>query len=89
MDLHFYISQKKKYEKFKTSLDEGIAPPVHGNFVAICKKRNREEKKCDNENVINNKKINKNSCEVNLFKDSLFDNNGKIILRHLNLIHIK
>ena len=83
------IKNKINYDKFKTSLDEGVAPPVQGNFVAIGKKRNREEKKCDNENFINNKKINKNSCEVNLFKDSLFDNNGKIILRHLNLIHIK
>ena len=83
------IENKKNCEKFKTSLDEGIAPPVHGNFVAICKKRNREEKKCDNENFSSNKKIKKNSCEVNLFQDSLFDNNGKVILRHLNLIHIK
>ena len=82
------IKNKKNCEKLKTSLDEDVAPPVQGNFVAIGKKRNREEKKCDNENFINNKKINKNSCEVNFFKDSLFDNNGKVILRHLNLIHI-
>ena len=80
--------ENKNCEKFKTSLEEGIAPPVPINFMAICKKRNREEKKYDNENFNNNKKINKNSCEVNLFKDSLFDNNGKVILRHLNLIHI-
>ena len=82
------IKNKENYGKFKTSLNEEVAPPIQGDFVAICKKRKREEKKCDNENFSNNKKINKSSCEVNLFKDSLFDNNGKVILRHLNLIHI-
>jgi len=82
------IKNQKNCEKFKTSLDEGVAPPVQGDYVALCKKRKREEKKCDNENFNGNKKINKNTCEVNLFKDSLFDNNGKVILRHLNLIHI-
>ena len=81
--------ENKNCEKFKTSLEEGIAPPVARNFIGICKKRNREEKKYNNENFNDNKKINQNSCEVNLFKDSLFDNNGKVILRHLNLIHIK
>ena len=83
------IKNKKNFEKFKTTLDNDIAPPVKEDFVAICKKRNREEKKCDNENYNTIKKINKNSSEVNLFKDSLFDNDGKVILRHLNLIHIK
>ena len=80
--------ENKNCEKFKTSLEEGIAPPVARNFIGICKKRNREEKKYDNENFNDNKKINQNSCEVNLFKDSLFDNNGKVILRHSSLIHI-
>ena len=28
------------------------------------------------------------SDEANLFNDSLFDKNGKVILRHINLIQI-
>ena len=77
---------KKNYEKFKTNLDEEVAPPAQGDFVAICKKRNREEKKYDKINFINNKKISNNSHEVNRFNNSLFDNNGKFILSKINLI---
>ena len=80
---------KKNYEKFKTNLDEEVAPPAQGDFVAICKKRNREEKKYDKINFINNKKISNNSHEVNRFNNSLFDNNGKIILSNINLIKAK
>ena len=54
--------------------------------MAICKKRNREEKKFDKINFMNNKKMSNNSHEVNRFKNSLFDNNGKIILSNINLI---
>jgi len=77
---------KKNYEKFKTTLDEGVAPPAQGDFMAICKKRNREEKKYDKINFVNNKKISNNSHEVNRFNNSLFDKNGKIILSKINLI---
>ena len=80
---------KKNCEKFKTTLDEEVAPPAQGDFVAICKKRNREEKNYDKINSINNKKISNNSHEVNRFNNSLFDKNGKIILSNINLIKAK
>ena len=59
------------------------------DFVGICKKRKREEYKNEEEEKnfgknIKNKKI-ENSEEFNLFNDSLFDQNGKVILRHINL----
>ena len=80
------VKNKKNCEKFKTTLDEGMAPPAQGDFATICKKRNREEKIYDKNNFANNKKLRKNSLEVNRFNNSLFDNNGKIILSNINLI---
>ena len=57
------------------------------DFIGINKKRKREENKNEEEN--NNKmKKTEASDEVNLFNDSLFDKNGKVILRHINLIQI-
>ena len=80
------IKNKKNCEKFKTSLDEAMAPPAQGDLVTICKKRNREETKYEKNNFINNIKINKNSHEGNRFNNSLLDNNGKVILRNINLV---
>ena len=54
----------------------------------INKKRRREENKIDDE--VNITKIKKNiniEEEEDLFNDSLFDKNGKVILRYINLIH--
>ena len=53
----------------------------------ICKKRKRDEGEIseDNNNIKKNKK-NKNEDNI-LFNDSLFDKNGKVILRHINMIH--
>ena len=59
-------------------------------FIGINKKRKREE---DNNNNINEEKTNKikkmeNSQNLGEYNDSLFDKNGKVILRHINLFQI-
>ena len=59
-------------------------------FIGINKKRKREE---ENNNNINEEKINKikkmeNSQNLGEYNDSLFDKNGKVILRHINLFQI-
>ena len=58
-----------------------------GDFIGMNKKRKREDNKIEEEN---NNKMKKTEAtdEVNLFNDSLFDKNGKVILRHINLIQI-
>ena len=57
------------------------------NDIMVNKKRKRDEgeKNEDNNNIKKNKK-NKNEDNI-LFNDSLFDKNGKVILRHINMIH--
>ena len=71
---------------------ENAAPIDKYNFVGINKKRKREENKNEenekNYNNNKNKKIENGVEEINLFNDSLFDQNGKVILRHINLFHI-
>ena len=62
--------------------------PTNKEYLAICKKRKREETKNNEENLEKMKKISKKSEEIELFNDSLFDKNGKVILRHINLIHM-
>ena len=58
-------------------------------FIGNNKKRKREENEEEELNNNNkNKKIEDSSDDVNLFNDSLFDKNGKVILRHINLFHI-
>ena len=66
-------------------------------FIGNNKKRKREENDNDNDNeeeeLYNNnnnknKKIEDSTDDVNLFNDPLFDKNGKVILRHINLFHI-
>ena len=56
------------------------------NEKLVNKKRKRNEKKnCEELNV---KKIKKYKKDDNiLFNDSLFDENGKVILRHINMLH--
>ena len=60
-------------------------------FIGNNKKRKREENDNDNEeeelynNNNKNKKIEDSADDVNLFNDPLFDKNGKVILRHINL----
>ena len=62
---------------------------VKGDFVGNNKKRKREENKTEeNNNKINKIKKTETTDEINLFNDSLFDKNGKVILRHINLIQI-
>ena len=62
---------------------------VKGDFIGNNKKRKREENKNEeNNNKINKIKKTETTDEVNLFNDSLFDKNGKVILRHINLIQI-
>jgi hypothetical protein len=86
-----------KNKIFVENMKEKIRDEIFGDnpqikkydFVGICKKRKREENKNEEEEKnfgknIKNKKI-ENSEEFNLFNDSLFDQNGKVILRHINL----
>ena len=58
------------------------------NVVTLCKKRKREETKNNEESYEKKKKYAKNNDDIDLFNDSLFDKNGKVILRHINLIHM-
>ena len=57
-------------------------------FIGIYKKRKREENNIEEEKEINKIKKSENSEDTNLFNDSLFDKNGKVILRHINLFQI-
>ena len=68
----------------KSNLNEGK------NCKIINAKRRREEKNNKDEaNVSKGKsKRKKNSEEIGLFNDSLFDNNGKVILKNINLLHL-
>ena len=66
----------------KNSMNEGKKCKI------INKKRRREENKIDDEVNISKSQKNINiEKEEDLFNDSLFDKNGKVILRYINLIH--
>ena len=59
------------------------------NNMNINKKRKREDSINDNiDKKKNNNDNHKNLDEYDLFSDSLFDKNGKVILRHINFIHM-
>ena len=77
-----YDNENKNEENINYELSP--APARKENYIAISKKRKREETKISEE--IYDKK-NKNK-EIDLFNDSLFDKNGKVILRHINLIQM-
>ena len=62
-------------ENFETKIDKMVS-----------KKRKRDENKNHEEIKFKKNKKNKNE-EANLFNDSLFDKNGNVILRHINMIH--
>ena len=70
----------------KRKKNEELFRETKYNLIGI-KKRKREENKNEEENNNKIKKIEK-SEELNLFNDSLFDKNGKVILSHINLFHI-
>ena len=80
------LKEKKNIDSF----EEEAAPIGKYDFIGICKKRKREENKNEENNNSNNKnkKIENIKDEINLFNDSLFDQNGKVILRHINLFQI-
>ena len=79
---------KIQEEEIKNSFDIFAAPAIKENFLALCKKRKREETKNNEDNFEKKKKSCKNSEEIEFFNDSLFDKNGQVILRHINLIHM-
>jgi hypothetical protein len=84
-DLKNEIKLYKRMEvNIKSNLNKGE------NCKIINAKRRREETKSKDEaNVSKGKsKRKKNSEEINLFNDSLFDNNGKVILKNMNLLHL-
>ena len=82
------INKEKYFEKkFKNNFDI-CTLPTNKEYLSICKKRKREEIK--NNEQINEKKrkINNNFEVFDLFNDSQFSKNRKIILRSINIIHI-
>ena len=82
------IENIKNGKKIENEFDIFETPTMKENFIAICKKRKREETKNNEESFEKKKKKCKNADEMDLFNDSLFDKNGKVILRHINLIQI-
>ena len=74
-------------EKIKNNFDM-CAPPLTKNekFIALGKKRKKEETKTNEESFDKRKKNGKDLNENDLFNDSLFDKNGKMILKYINLI---
>ena len=74
------IKRKKKEELFGDN-------NLKHDFIGIYKKRKREENNNEEEKANKIKKV-ENNEDVNLFNDSLFDKNGKVILRHINLFQI-
>ena len=64
-------------------IDNGLYENKNNKMVN--KKRKRENIK--NSEKVHVKKDNNNKQDVNnFFNDSLFDENGKVILRHINMI---
>lgn len=52
------------------------------------KRRREDNKNKDEANIIKGiSKRKKNNEENDLFNDSLFDDSGKVILKHINLLH--
>ena len=93
----YIVKNKLIIEDIKTKLNGElygeVAPIGKCDFIGINKKRKREENKdednkmfsnINNSNNFKNKKM-ENNEDNNLFNDSLFDKNGKVILRHINL----
>jgi hypothetical protein len=81
-DLKNEIKLYKRMEvNIKSNLNEGK------NFKITNAKRRRENKDEANASKGKNKRK-KNSEEIDLFNDSLFDNNGKVILKNINLLHL-
>ena len=80
------VKEKKNIDSY----GEEAAPIGKYDFIGINKKRKREENNNEENNGNNNKhkKIENIKDEINLFNDSLFDQNGKVILRHINLFQI-
>ena len=70
-----------KYEKEKEQFELYPSSAITDDNTIINKKRKREE--------IQNISKNKNGGnDYDLFNDSLFDENGKVILRNINFIHV-
>ena len=86
-----YIIKNDIYiENIKNKIGFNIATSsaMKENLITLCKKRKREETKNNEENYEKKKTFNKKTEDFELFNDSLFDKNGKVILRHINLIHM-
>ena len=79
--------KKSKEEQIKNNFDFCVSQLSRNeNFIAIGKKRKKEETKNNEENYDKKKKNGKDLDENDLFNDSLFDKNGKMILKYINLI---
>ena len=78
------INENEENEFFELCPDQALKK----NFLNIAKKRKREETKNCEENFEKKKKIQKISENIDLLSDSLFDKKGKVILRHINLLHM-
>ena len=80
--------RKSKNEDIKNNFDLFPIPVTKENYITISKKRKREEDIKNEESCEKGKKIDYNFGVFDLFNDSQFDKNGKIILRHINIIHM-
>ena len=83
--------KENESEKENNISELNSAPTRKDNNININKKRKREDS-INNEDNIDKKKNNNNNHkkldENDLFNDSLFDKKGKVILRHINFIHM-
>ena len=83
--------KENESEKENNISELNSAPTRKDNNININKKRKREDTINNEENIDkkkNNNNNHKNLDENDLFNDSLFDKKGKVILRHINFIHM-
>ena len=81
-------NRKSKKEDIKNNFELFPIPVTKENYITISKKRKREEIKKNEQNSEKGNQIDYNFGVFDLFNDSQFDKNGKIILRHINIIHM-
>ena len=87
----YIIKNKCIIENIKNVNEEERDILIYDNYEnkndkMVSKKRKRDEGENNEDNNIKKNKKNKNEDNI-LFNDSLFDKNGKVILRHINMIH--
>jgi len=79
-DIEQSIEKRKNSTAFST-------PIRSQSYMAISKKRKREERKNNEDSYKKKKDLEKYEEEIDLFSESLFDKNGKVILKHIDLLN--